>query len=64
VAQLPRERKEVAPVAIPAATEVEQMGVHRQAVVDSAPTSRAAVAYRELWAAVRARAGIAVAPAG
>jgi cellulose biosynthesis protein BcsQ len=58
VASLPKERKEVAPVAIPAATEVEQMGVQRQAVVDSAPTSRAAIAYRELWAEVRTRTGI------
>jgi chromosome partitioning protein len=53
VARLPQERSEVVPVAIPAATEVEQMAVHRQPVVDLMPRGRAALAYRELWQHVR-----------
>jgi chromosome partitioning protein len=55
VAQLPAERLEVAPIGIPAATEVELMGVHRSAVVESAPLSRAGRAYRALWDEVRTR---------
>lgn len=55
VEQLPRDRSDVLAVAIPAATEVEQMGVHRRPVVDSAPGSRAAEAYRSLWSAVSSR---------
>jgi cellulose biosynthesis protein BcsQ len=55
VATLPGERPEVTGVAVPAATEVELMGVHRQAVVDHAPRSRAALAYRELWDELRRR---------
>jgi cellulose biosynthesis protein BcsQ len=58
VATLAAERPEVLPVGIPAATEVELMGEQRRPVVETAPTSRAARAYRELWAQVRARAGL------
>jgi cellulose biosynthesis protein BcsQ len=58
MAQLPIEHPEVSSVAIPAATEVELMGVKRCAVVDSAPRSRAALAYHDLWTEVRARLGI------
>jgi chromosome partitioning protein len=54
-AQLPLDHPEVTSVAIPAATEVELMGVERRAVVDGAPRSRAAQAYRDLWTEVRAR---------
>jgi chromosome partitioning protein len=36
-------------VGVPAATEVERMGVHRLPVVTQAPGSRAAIAYRQLW---------------
>lgn len=55
VAQLPIDHPEVRSIAIPAATEVELMGVKRCAVVDSAPRSRAAQAYRDLWTEVRTR---------
>jgi len=41
-------------VSVPAASAVEQMAVHREPVVSFAPTSPAAVAYAELWAAARA----------
>jgi hypothetical protein len=41
--------------AIPAATEVELMGVERSPVVVHAPRSRAARAYADLWAELRAR---------
>ena len=44
--------------AIPAATEVELMGVERAPVVVSAPHSRAARAYRSLWDEVRPRLGV------
>jgi chromosome partitioning protein len=44
--------------AIPAATEVELMGVERSPVVVSAPHSRAARAYRSLWDEVRPRLGL------
>jgi chromosome partitioning protein len=48
----------VVETAIPAATEVELMGVERAPVVVSAPHSRAARAYRSLWDEVRPRLGI------
>jgi chromosome partitioning protein len=35
--------------AIPAAADVERMGVHRTAIAEYAPHSRAALAYDELW---------------
>jgi cellulose biosynthesis protein BcsQ len=47
----------VARTAIPAATEVEQMGLHRAPLVCYAPRSRAAGAYRALWDEVRTRLG-------
>lgn len=53
VETLPRERAEVLDVAVPAASAVEQMGETRRPVVDSAPSSPAAGAYRDLWEAVR-----------
>ena len=49
---------DVVETAIPAATEVELMGVERAPVVVSAPHSRAARAYRSLWDEVRPRLGI------
>jgi len=58
VEQLPASRPDVVPVGIPAATEVELMGVHREAVVESAPRSRAARAYRQLWQEIRTRVGL------
>ena len=41
-------------ISVPAASAVEQMAVRREPVVSFAPTSPAAVAYGELWAAARA----------
>jgi cellulose biosynthesis protein BcsQ len=55
IAQLPELHAEVIDVAIPAATEVELMGVERRAVVDTAPRSRAAEAYADLWTEIRTR---------
>ena len=40
---------------IPSSADVERMGSERAAVVDFAPRSRAALAYADLWAEVRAR---------
>jgi chromosome partitioning protein len=58
VERLSADRDDVAAAAIPAATEVELMGVERAPVVVHAPRSRAARAYRALWAEVRSRLGI------
>lgn len=55
LAQLPQHHPEVTTIAIPAATEVELMGLERRAVVDSAPRSRAAEAYHDLWTEIRTR---------
>lgn len=55
VESLPQGRTDIARTAVPAATEVELMGVERSPVVVTAPRSRAAVAYRELWAEVSER---------
>jgi len=41
--------------AIPYASEVEQMGVHRAPLTSFAPRSRAALAYERLWAEVQAQ---------
>jgi len=43
------ERSDVLQTVIPSLSEVEQMGVHRDAVVSFAPDSRAARVYTELW---------------
>jgi chromosome partitioning protein len=45
-------------VGVPAATEVERMGVHRLPVVTQAPGSRSAIAYRELWDEVASGLGL------
>jgi chromosome partitioning protein len=58
VEAFPDERKDVAHTAIPAATEVELMGVRRAPVVIDRPHSRAGRAYAGLWAEVRERLGI------
>jgi cellulose biosynthesis protein BcsQ len=52
---LPDGRDDVVRTAIPAATEVELMGVARSPVVVSSPRSRGARAYAELWSEVRDR---------
>jgi chromosome partitioning protein len=55
VATLATERPGVLDAAIPAATEVEQMGLHRAPIGEFAPRSRAARAYADLWDEVRSR---------
>jgi cellulose biosynthesis protein BcsQ len=55
VESLPDGRADIARTAIPAATEVELMGVERAPVTVSAPRSRGARAYAALWAEVRER---------
>lgn len=55
VASLPEGRTDIVRSAIPAATEVELMGVERSPVVVHAPRSRGARAYADLWAEVRQR---------
>ena len=54
VESLPGELPGVAGAAIPNASVVELMGLHREPVVTSAPRHRAAQAYAELWAQARA----------
>jgi cellulose biosynthesis protein BcsQ len=58
VESFPRDRDDVARTAIPAATEVELMGVRRRPVVVDTPDSRAGRAYRGLWGEVRERVGL------
>jgi chromosome partitioning protein len=53
VESLPDELPGVAGVAIPNASVVELMGLHREPVVTSAPRHKAAQAYAELWAQAR-----------
>jgi cellulose biosynthesis protein BcsQ len=55
IESLPRDRTDIAEAVVPAATEVELMGVDRVPVVVGAPGSRGARAYRALWAELRAR---------
>jgi cellulose biosynthesis protein BcsQ len=47
--QLLAERSDVLRTAIPAATEIEQMGIRRAPVASFAPGSIAAHVYRDLW---------------
>ena len=58
VETLPDGRADIVATAIPAATEVELMGVERSPVVMHAPRSRAARAYADLWAELRVRLGL------
>lgn len=53
--RLTAEHDDVLRTAIPAAADVERMGVARTALADFAPRSRAARAYQELWREVRER---------
>jgi chromosome partitioning protein len=55
VESLPDGRDDIVRTAIPAATEVELMGVERTPVAVSAPHSRGARAYADLWSEVRER---------
>ena len=52
--ELPRERSDVVGL-IPYAVEVERMPERREPLVTTAPGSRGAVAYRELWDAITDR---------
>ena len=54
-ASLQADFPEVMSTGIPSAAEVERMGLERTIIEEFAPRSRAAVAYRELWAEIRAR---------
>jgi chromosome partitioning protein len=58
VDQLRAERQDVAATLIPALSVVEQMSVQRAPLPVFAPRSRVTRRYEELWAEVRARAGI------
>jgi chromosome partitioning protein len=55
--QLSTTRPEVLRTAIPAAADVERMGLHRTVISGFAPRGRAALAYESLWAEVRERLG-------
>jgi cellulose biosynthesis protein BcsQ len=57
VERLPREQPGVLGTAIPAAADVERMGVHRTVLEEFAPRGRAAAAYRALWVEILERLG-------
>jgi cellulose biosynthesis protein BcsQ len=57
--RLPAERSDIAVAMIPSMTVVEQMAVRRAPVPAFAPRSAAAAHYRQLWAELRDRAGLA-----
>jgi chromosome partitioning protein len=56
--QLPDHYDELLRSNIPYASEVERMGVFRQPLMEYAPKGTAALAYKALWAEVRAVIGI------
>ena len=58
VESLPQGRGDIARAVVPAATEVELMGVERAPVVVRSPRSRGARAYVELWVELRERLGL------
>ncbi len=58
VAQAPAQRPGFLRTVIPMSAEVERMGVERAPIVDFAPLSPAAVAFRTLWVEVAARLGV------
>jgi chromosome partitioning protein len=55
LSDLRRQRPDLLETQIPAATQVERMGVYRAPVAEFAPDSRAARAYRSLWSEISAR---------
>lgn len=55
MASMPARYPSILSAAIPSATAVERMGVHRNPLSLFAPRSGAADAYRELWAQTRSR---------
>jgi cellulose biosynthesis protein BcsQ len=52
LADLPLQHPQVSSIAVPAASNVEQMAVRRAPVTAFAPRSPAAIAYLELWAEI------------
>ena len=60
---LPAQRKDIATVAIPALSVIEQMSVHRAPVAAFAPRSQATRLYMSLWQEARDHAGLAEPPA-
>ncbi len=57
MAQMPQQHPESLATAIPYASDVERMGIHRAPVGSYAPNSPAARAYEALWAEVKRRVG-------
>ena len=55
IAKSPRPIPRSSPPTIPAAIDIERMGVHRAPVTAFAPKSRAANAYRALWSDISDR---------
>ena len=55
VEQVGGERSDVLDTQVPATSDIERMGVHRAPVASTAPRSRSAVAYTDLWAEILAR---------
>lgn len=51
----PRERPEALKTLIPYASDVEQMGLHREPLVSYAPKSPSALAYKALWKEIVSR---------
>ena len=58
IAGLPEKYPTIVRAAIPAASDVERMGVHRAPLALFAPNSTSAKAYDELWQEVRDRLGL------
>ena len=53
--RLAAEYPEVLQAAIPAAADIERMGLHRTVIADFAPRTRAARAYEDLWREIQER---------
>lgn len=62
IAQVRAERPDVLAAQIPAMSDIERMGVHRAPLLAYAPRGRSADAYRDLWAEIRGRLGVAPTP--
>lgn len=58
LASLPAERAQMSSIAIPSASAVEQMAVHREPLHAYAPSSPAALAFKELWVETTGLLGI------
>ena len=61
VAELAAAHPELLSTAIPAAADVERMGLQRTVLAEAAPRGRAALAYEALWAEISERIGAAAA---